>query len=154
MAQYPPQQAPYPAQPGANAPQPQMPQNPAQASPYAAAGRRAAPGRTRGEAAAVIKVVHDHYRVGDHAYFEASCGALLSVEGSSLTFTASGGEAPVIIPAGDILEIRLNTTVGRSAGAFHIATKNGLYLNLMPESGNGDDGRADVDQLRKLLGLV
>jgi hypothetical protein len=101
----------------------------------------------------VIKVVHDHYRVGDKAYFEDSCGALLSVDGNNLTFTASGGEGPVVIPAGDILEIRLNTTVGRSAGAFHIATKKGLYLNLVPESGKSDDGRADVDQLRKLLGL-
>lgn len=112
-------------------------------------------GAMRGAAAPPpIKVIHDHSQVGDKDYFEKGCGALLAVDGGNLTFTPSGGEAPQVIPATQIREIRLNTTVGRNIGAFHVVTKKGLYLNLAPASGNRDEGRADVETLRKELGLA
>jgi hypothetical protein len=109
--------------------------------------------RTRGDEAKPIRVFHDHSRLGDAAYFEQPCGALLLVEAGNLTFTASGGEGSLVIPASDIIEIRMNTAVGREAGAFHIITRKGLYLHLAPESAKPEDGRADVDELRKQLGI-
>jgi hypothetical protein len=108
---------------------------------------------TRGEAAAAIKVVHDHARAGDKAYFANACGALIVVEGGNLTFTPGGGEAPRVIPAAEIAEIRLNTAVGKEVGAFHIVTKKGLYLHLAPASGTADDARTIVEALRKQLSL-
>jgi hypothetical protein len=75
------------------------------------------------------------------------------VEGGNLTFTPTGGETPLVIPASEIIEIRMNTAVAKEAGAFHIITKKGLYLHLAPEGANADEGRADVDELRKELGL-
>ncbi len=124
-------------------------------SPYGAPSNyQAAYGATRGgPAPKPLKVIHDHSRLGDKDYFEKGCGALLAVQGGNLTFTPGGGETPLVIPASEIREVRLNTTVGRNIGAFHIATKKGLYLNLAPSTGNRDDGRADVDSLRKELGL-
>jgi hypothetical protein len=108
---------------------------------------------TRGESAAAIKVVHDHARAGDKAYFANACGALIVVEGGNLTFTPGGGEAPRVIPAAEIAEIRLNTAVGKDVGAFHIVTKKGLYLHLAPASGTADDARTIVEALRKQLSL-
>ncbi|MDD5544001.1 MAG: hypothetical protein PHX83_12580 [Acidobacteriia bacterium] len=128
----------------------------APAAPYSAPHnyRKVRPNVTRGDSApAPIKVIHDHSQLGDKTYFEKGCGALLSVDAGTLSFTPSGGEPPQLVPASEIREIRLNTTVGKDIGAFHIATKKGLYLNLAPPSGNRDDGRADVDSLRKQLGL-
>lgn len=58
-----------------------------------------------------------------------------------------------MIPASEILEIRMNTAVAKEAGAFHIITKKGLYLGLAPQGETADEGRADVDELRKQLGL-
>lgn len=141
--QYPPQgQNPY----GAYAPPP---------APYGApSGYSNGYGATRGEAAPKpLKVIHDHSQLGDKSYFEKGCGALVAVTGGNLTFTPSGGEAPLVIPTSEIREIRLNSTVGREIGAFHIATKQGLYLNLAPASANRDDGRADVNALLHGLGL-
>ena len=92
-------------------------------------------------------------RLGDINYFEPPCGALLLAENGSLTFTPTGGEAPLVIPASEILEIRMNTAVAKEAGAFHIITKSGLYLGLAPQGATADEGRADVDELRRQLGL-
>jgi hypothetical protein len=114
-------------------------------------GRQA--GARRGAESQPIRVLHDHSRRDAEAYFEPSCGALLAVDGVNLTFTPSGGEEALVIPASEILEIRMNTTVGRDVGAFHIITKSGLYLHLAPESGSAEDGRSAVDGLRKHLGL-
>ena len=75
------------------------------------------------------------------------------MEGGNLTFTPTGGETALVIPAADILEIRMNTAVAKEAGAFHIITRKGLYLHLAPEGATSDEGRADVDELRKELGL-
>ena len=108
---------------------------------------------TRGESSPPVKVIHDHWRFGDKNYFENSCGALLTVDGGELTFTPGGNEGPRVIPASEILEIRLNTVVGKEIGAFHIITKKGLYLHLALESGNRDDARTVVDGLRQQLGL-
>jgi len=107
----------------------------------------------RGEAAKAIRVFHDHSRLGDDAYFDPPCAALIVVEGGTLTFTPSGGEGPLLIPAADILEIRVNVAVGKEAGAFHILTTQGLYLDLAPEGATSDEGRADVEQLRQQLGV-
>jgi hypothetical protein len=169
-----------PPQPGQYTPPPgyqpqqqaQMPQQ--QMNPYAAAQPQQAAGYyppppadpyrppqgyqpqgmwTRGESAAPIKVVHDHSRNGDKAYFATGCGALIVVNGGNLTFTPGGGEAPRVIPASEIAEIRLNTAVGKDAGAFHIVTKKGLYIHLAPATGAADDARTIVDALRKQLSL-
>ena len=110
-------------------------------------------GNRRGAEAKPIRVLHDHSQLGAQAYFEPSCGALLAVDGQNLTFTPSGSEGPLVIPAAEIVEIRMNVAVGRDVGAFHVITKQGLYLHLAPENGDAEQGRADVDELRKQLGL-
>ena len=122
-------------------------------APYSGNGYAPPGGATRGEKPPLFKVIHDHSRVGDSAYFQKSCGALLSVSGSNLTFTPSGGEASLVIPATDILEIRMNTLVGRDAGEFHVGTRQGLYLSVVPASQDRDEARAAVDALRAKLGL-
>jgi hypothetical protein len=109
--------------------------------------------RTRGDEEKPVRVVHDHYRVGDAAYFADGCGALLAVEDGNLTFTPGGGEEPLVIPASEIAEIKMNTQVGKEAGAFHVTTKQGLYLNLAPESGAREAGTAAVASLKKQLGM-
>ena len=136
--------------------QPQRPQQYAQqrSAPYGASAGYARPQQTRrGDAAQSIRVFHDHSRLGDTNYFEPPCGALLLAENGSLTFTPTGGEAPLVIPASEIMEIRMNTAVAKMAGAFHIITKKGLYLGLAPQGETADEGRADVDELRRQLGL-
>lgn len=107
----------------------------------------------RGSAGAPIKVFHDHSRLGDANYFEPACGALLLVENGNLTFTPAGGENPLVIPASEIIEIRMNTVVAKEAGAFHIITKSGLYLALAAAGATAEEGRADMEELRKQLGL-
>ena len=142
----------YP-QPQAQSQQGRYPQQYAQRpAAYAAPAGYARPTQARrGDEMKPIRVFHDHSRLGDANYFEPPCGALLAVEGGNLTFTPTGGEAPLVIPATEILEIRMNTAVAKEAGAFHVITKQGLYLHLAPESATADEGRADVDQLRKQL---
>jgi hypothetical protein len=144
---YPPQQGPPPAgyaPPGYYAP----------ADPNAAPANYAPPAAVRrGDAFKPMRVVHDHSLANAPAYFADACGALLSVDGTTLTFTPGGGEAPRVIQANDIREMRMNTTVGKDVGAFHISTKQGLYLNLAPESGKPEDARAMIDALTKALGL-
>ena len=141
------------------APQPVYQQPPpgyaAPPDPYAVAGYHPGVAVMRGEGAKPLRVVHDHSHAGDAAYFDTGCGALLSVDGHNLIFTAQGpGESPRVIPATEIWEIRLNTAVGKEVGAFHVSTRNGLYLNLATESGSRDDARAAIDSLRKKIGLV
>ena len=106
----------------------------------------------RGEAMKPIRVVHDHSQLGDKAYFEPACGALLTVEDGELIFTSSL-EEPRSIAASEIVELRMNVEVGRAIGAFHILTKRGLYLNLAPEAATREEGRMFVEALRKQLGL-
>ena len=101
-----------------------------------------------------IRVVHDHALLGDSAYFSDGCGALIGSASGALTFTPSGGESPLVIPAGEVSDIRLNTTVGKEIGAFHIMTRKGLYLNLATESGKREDARAAVEELRRQFGLT
>jgi len=151
-AQY--QQQPY----GTMAPQrPQYRQPPPYAQPRAPYGAPAGYYRPqqarRGSAGQPIKVFHDHSRLGDSNYFDPPCGALLLVENGSLTFTPAGGEQPLLIPTTDIIEIRMNTIVAKEVGAFHIITKSGLYLALAPAEATAEEGRADMDELRKQLGL-
>jgi hypothetical protein len=123
-------------------------------SPYGAPGGYARPQQARrGDGPKPIAVFHDHSRLGDKDYFEPRCGALLMAEGGNLTFTPNGGEAPLVIPAAEVIEIRMNTAVGKEVGAFHIITRQGLYLHLAPEGATADEGHADVDELRKELGL-
>ena len=99
-----------------------------------------------------LRVMHDHSRLGDKAYFETACGALLIVQEGQLIFTSTA-EAPRTIAASEIIELRLNSEVGRGAGAFHVVTRRGLYLNLAPEAGTSEAGSAVVISLRKQLGL-
>ena len=115
---------------------------------------RPAGARTRGAGDPPIKVVHDHSQYGDKSFFETYCGALLSVDAGELSFTPGGAEGPLVIPASEILEIRLNLVVGKEVGAFHILTRKGLYLHLALESGNRDEARTVVDSLRQQLGLT
>lgn len=75
------------------------------------------------------------------------------MENGNLTITASGGEAPRLIPASEIREIRLNTIAGKDVGSFHITTRKGLYLHLAPVSGKADEARATVEMLRQQLGM-
>ena len=150
---------PPPAQPQyAQQQQPGYPPQPQYAaappSPYGAPqGYAMAMATTRGDTMKPIRVVHDHALLGDAAYFANGCGALVAVANGSLTFTPTGGEAPLVIPAAEIADVRLNTVIGREIGAFHITTRKGLYLNLAMESGKREDTRATVDELRKQLGL-
>ena len=124
-------------------------------APYAApVGYAPPPVPVRGEKAVVYSLIHDHSVIEDSAYFEHSCGVLVSVSGSNLIVTASGGEAPRVIPGGEIREIRVNTAMGRNEGVFHIATKQGLYLSLVPKSLSREDARATVEDLRNRLGLI
>ena len=96
-----------------------------------------------------MRVVYDRPRLGDSAYFATACGALLQVEEGALTFTSGCGETPLVIPASEISEIRMNVAVGKAIGAFHIATARGLYLNLTGETGTGDRSREIVEALKK-----
>jgi hypothetical protein len=101
-----------------------------------------------------LRIVHDHSHAGDTSYFDTGCWALLSVDGHNLIFTPAGpDESPRVILAADIWEIRLNTTAGKEVGAFHVSTRQGLYLNLAPESGSRGDARVVIDSLRKQLGF-
>lgn len=143
----------YGAQPGyapppqQQAPQygPAVPQYPPQA-PYMPPNGYRAP-QVRGGAEA-IRVVHDHSQAGDAAYFGShACGALLRVSGSALTFTPSGGEAPMVIPAAEIVGIAMNATIGAEIGAFHIVTAKGMYLHLAPPSGGAAEGKRMVESL-------
>jgi hypothetical protein len=123
-------------------------------TPYLAPTGYARPQQARrGSAGLPIKVFHDHSRLGDSAYFDPPCPALLLVENGGLTFTPGGGEPPLLIPTSEIIEIRMNTMVAKEAGAFHIITKSGLYLALAPAGATTQEGRADLDELRKQLGL-
>lgn len=154
-ASYTPPDAGYQPMPGYAPPNPQASSAAAYAppsEPYKAPGYGPLVTTTRGDMKPV-QVIHDHSQMGDAAYFAKSCGALLSVAESKLMFTPGGGEAPRVIPAADIREVRLNRVVGKDVGAFHITTKEGLYLNLAPASGTAEDGRTTVEALRKELGL-
>jgi hypothetical protein len=144
-----PQQQSYPQQQG----NPQQARMSAPRPPYQAPPTYR-PGRTRGDAFAPVRVVYDRSVTTDAAYFERACGALVGVEDNNLTFTTSCGETPYVIPASEILEIRLNLAVGRDAGVFHIATRGGLYLQLALESASRDEAAALIDSLRKHLGLA
>ena len=155
----PPQPMPgWPQQGQQQQPAPPVGFHPSGPAPYAApVGYEPPPMPVRG-----YSLIHDHSVIGDSAYFEHSCGVLVSVSGSNRIVTASGGEAPRVIPGGEIREIRVNTAMGRNEGVFHIATKQGLYLSLMPKSPSRSDaevaesgGRpATVEDLRNRLGLI
>lgn len=146
----------YGPPPGAGGPPPQqpqygpaVPQYPPQ-TPYMPPNNYRAP-QVRGGAEA-IRVVHDHSDAGDATYFGAhACGALLKVSGSALTFTPSGAEPPLVIPAAEIVDIAMNTSIGAEIGAFHVVTAKGLYLHLAPPSGGAAEGRRMVDSLNTQL---
>jgi hypothetical protein len=134
--------------------QPQQQYYAAGPNPYSAATYTPQPNANRGVKAPVYRVLHDHSQIGDDAYFERSCGTLLSVSGTNLTVTPSGGESPLIIPAREIVDIRINNAIGKEFGVFHIATRQGLYLSLAPDSSNPEEARRMVSELRSLLGLT
>lgn len=99
------------------------------------------------------RVVYDRSVLGSLAFFADACGALLQVNGQNLTFTPACGPAPRVIPASEILEIAMNSLVGANKGGFHIATRKGLYLNLILESGSTGDTQALIEKLRARLSL-
>ena len=126
----------------------------APASPYGAPrGYASGRGTMRGAAMPPLRVIHDHATLADAAYFADGCGALIAIGDGALTFTPTGGEEPLVIPTGEITDVRLNLVVGKEIGAFHIQTRKGLYLNLAIETGKREDARTAVDELRKQLGL-
>lgn len=140
---YPPQQANgYPPQQGYGAPQ---------QAPYGAPPNR--PYRTRGGEAASIRVVYDRSGADSADHFANACGALLTPDNGQLIFTSGCREEPRVIPASEIWEVRMNTFVGKNAGAFHIITRKGLYLDVAPSDANRDSGRAAVDTLTAQLSL-
>ena len=59
-----------------------------------------------------------------------------------------------MIPSAEVLEIRLNSVIGRDQGVFHIATRQGLYVALAPESLDREQARTMIDTLRAKLGLA
>jgi hypothetical protein len=144
------QQSPYPQQ---STYPPQQPQQ-SQQQQTRAYQRPAARGRMRGEEEPSFRAIHDQSRVASAHYFDQSYGVLLSVSGTNLTVTSTSGEPLRVIPAADILEIRLNSLIGREQGVFHIATREGLYLALAPESLDRDQARAMIEALRAKLDLV
>ena len=140
-------------QPGGGGPFSSPENNAPAPTPYTAPTYAPVPVVNRSGKATLFKVIHDHSQIGDAAYFERACGALLFVSGSNLTVTLSGGEAPLLIPAQDIVEIRLNNAIGKEFGVFHVATRQGLYLSLAPDSPSPDEGRRVVGELRSGLGM-
>ena len=125
------------------------------ASPYSAPATYAAPAPLRGaKKALALNVIHDHSKLGSAAYFEQSCGMLLSAAEAALTIFPKGGEAPLVIPASEIVEIRINSIVGREQGAFHFVTKRGLYVQMMPASASNEETREMVAALREALHLA
>ncbi len=144
------QQSPYPQQ---STYPPQQPQQ-SQQQQTRAYQRPAARGRMRGEEEPSFRAIHDQSRVASAHYFDQSYGVLLSVSGTNLTVTSTSGEPLRVIPAADILEIRLNSLIGRDQGVFHIATRQGLYLALAPESLDREQARAMIEALRAKLDLV
>lgn len=124
-----------------------------QPAPYSAPASYQPAGQTRGDNTPAVKVIYDRSRIAAKDFFSDACGALLTTDGANLIFTPGCGEAPRVIPASDILEIRMNTTIGKTIGAFHIITKKGLYLDLAPASGDRQDGRIYVDDVRNKLGI-
>ena len=146
----------YPSQPRSNPPQSgygggwatRVPPNP-YGAPQGYARRR-----SRGEQAPPIKIFYDRSHVGDAAYFQDPCAALLAVDSEgSLTITPGCGEAPLVVPPSDIVAIRMNVAVARQVGAFHIETAKGLYLTCTGESGTRDESAEIVHALREQLHL-
>jgi hypothetical protein len=153
-----PQQSMYPAQ--------QQPGAPIQAGqytyarpyarmPYANTGYRMPPRRMRGsDEDLVLKVIHDHSTIASATYFETSCSAVLAVNGTDLTFTPSDGEESLVIPASEILDVRLNSNVGRDAGVFHVSTRQGVYIALAPETLDREQARAWIESVRAKLAIT
>lgn len=123
------------------------------AAPYQNANYSPRTGRNRGGDVPVFRVMIDRSSIQATNYFEPACGALLSVSGENLTLTTACGEAPSVIPASDVLDIRLNSLIGREMGAFHISTKQGFYVSMAPESRGREDSRALIESIRKQLTL-
>jgi hypothetical protein len=91
--------------------------------------------------------------VDDPAFFARACGALIAVADGNLTLTTSCGDAPYVIPAPEIAEIRLNSAVGRDAGIFHVATRQGLWLQLALDPASPESSARLIAALRAPLGL-
>jgi hypothetical protein len=158
-----PQQQPYPSQKG----YPAQPNSPMQQSLYGGAGGLRAPanpyappanyGRrsARGDQAPPIKIFYDRSHAGDAAYFNDPCAALLSVdEEGALTVTPGCGEASLVIPAAEIVDLRMNVAIGKQIGAFHIATAKGLYLVCASDSGSTDESLDIVRSLKQQLKMT
>ena len=107
----------------------------------------------RAAKSAVFRVLHDHSQIEDEAYFERTCGTLLSVNGSNLIITPGGGESALVIPAREVVEIRLNNFIGKEFGVFHVITRQGLYSSFAPSTSNPDSSRQIVSELRNLLNI-
>lgn len=135
-------------------PQQYQPQAMPMGNPYAGSQYRPPAGRRRTGEEPVFRVVHDHARITDTNYFDTFCGALLSVSGTNLTFTSGAAEGAVVIPMADIVEIRVNSLLGKETGLFHIITREGLYLSLAPESQDRDQARQLIEAISTRLGIT
>jgi hypothetical protein len=158
-----PQQQPYPTQQGYPAPIGAPNQQP----PYGGTGTMRAPGNpyappanygrraARGDQTPPIKIFYDRSHAGDSAYFSDPCRALVAVdEAGALTVTPGCGQAPLVIPASEIVDLRMNVAVGKPIGAFHIATARGLYLMCTSDSGTTDQSHEVVRSLKQQLKMT
>ena len=123
------------------------------AAPYGTTGYTPQAGQVRGEKAPVLAVLQDRSQVGASAYFEQSAAMSLPLSGSALLLTAANGEIPRLIAATEVIDLGMNRAVGHKAGVSHIATKQGLYLSLMPASGGAEESRRIIADLRERLKL-
>jgi hypothetical protein len=110
--------------------------------------------RTRGTDRPAIKVFYDRSRAGDPFYFANPCAAVIDVDDSGdLTITPGCGDAALVIPASEIIALRVNVAVAKEAGAFHIETAKGFYLMLAAEHATRDESLDAVRSLRNMLHL-
>jgi hypothetical protein len=105
------------------------------------------------ERVAPVAVIVDRSVAGDAGFFTHACGALLEVADGSLNLTSACGDTPYVIPASEITELQLNTAVGRDAGVFHVATRQGLWLQLELDPASRESSSKLIALLRSALGL-
>ena len=100
-----------------------------------------------------MQLIQDLSRVGALNYFEPSESVAVQAVEGGLRLWPAGSGPEMWIPVADVIDLRMNSVVAKDLGAFHLATRNGLYLNLMLPSGNIDAAAQLLADLREQLGL-
>ncbi len=108
---------------------------------------------THVERVAPVAVIVDRTVAGDAGFFTRACGGLLEVADGALNLTSACGDTPYVIPASEITELQMNSAVGRDAGVFHVATRQGLWLQLELDPASRDSSAKLIALLRTGLGL-